>query len=113
MQTASRNQRSWVTTSTSRCRCGQVPGQPVDGLDVEVVGRLVEDQQLGVLEQQPRQRDPPPLAARQRPDRRIQPAGQAGQLHTAEQPLEHAPEGGVAGPLMLGAIADQRRAHGV
>ena len=37
----------------------QVPGQPVDRLDVEVVGRLVEHDQVVVAEQEPRQRAPP------------------------------------------------------
>ena len=40
--------------------------EPVDALGVEVVGRLVEQQQVGAAEQQPAQRDPAPLAARQR-----------------------------------------------
>ena len=51
VQTASRNQRSWVTTSSVAAPGGEVVGQPVDALDVEVVGRLVEQQQLGVVEQ--------------------------------------------------------------
>ena len=69
VQTASRNQRSWVTTSIDAAARREVAREPVDALDVEVVGRLVEQQQLGAVEQQPRERDPPPLAARQRRDR--------------------------------------------
>ena len=42
---------------------GEVARQPVDGLDVEVVGGLVEQQQLGLVEQRRGERDPPPLAA--------------------------------------------------
>ncbi len=42
--------------------------QPVDALGVEVVGRLVEQQQVGVAEQQPAQRDAALLAAGQRRD---------------------------------------------
>ncbi len=38
--------------------------EPVDGFGVEMVGRLVEQQQFGLLEQQPAQRDAAPLAAR-------------------------------------------------
>ena len=41
----------------------QVPLEPLHGLGVEVVGRLVEQQQVGLLEQQLAQRDPPALAA--------------------------------------------------
>ena len=44
------------------------PLEPVDRLGVEVVGRLVEQQQVGVAEQQPAQRDAAPLAAGQRRD---------------------------------------------
>ncbi len=43
----------------------QEPLEPGDRLGVEVVGRLVEQQQVGPREQQPAQRDPAPLAARQ------------------------------------------------
>ena len=50
--------------------------EPGDRLGVEVVGRLVEQQQVGRLQQQPAQRDAAPLAARERRDvgvRRRQP----------------------------------------
>ena len=40
--------------------------EPVDALGVEVVGRLVEEQQVGSAEQQPAQGDAAALAARQR-----------------------------------------------
>ena len=43
----------------------QVALEPRDRLGVEVVGRLVEEQQVGLREQQPAQRDPAPLAARE------------------------------------------------
>ncbi len=42
----------------------EVVREPVDALDVEVVGRLVQQQQLGVAEQRLRQGDPAALAAR-------------------------------------------------
>ena len=44
----------------------QVTLEPRDRLGVEVVGRLVEQQQVGLPEQQPAQRDAPALAAAQR-----------------------------------------------
>ena len=50
--------------------------EPGDRLGVEMVGRLVEQQQVRRLQQQPAQRDAAPLAARQRRDvgvRRRQP----------------------------------------
>ena len=52
--------------------------EPVDALGVEVVGRLVEQQQVGAAEQQPAQRDAAPLAAGQRGRRRRRRAGSAG-----------------------------------
>jgi hypothetical protein len=39
--------------------------QPVDALGVEVVGRLVEQQQVGMAEQQPAQSHSAALTARQ------------------------------------------------
>ena len=45
--------------------------EPVDRLGVEMVRRLVEEQQIGVLEEQPGQRDAPSLAAAQGRDGRV------------------------------------------
>ena len=53
----------------------QGPLEPGDRLGVEVVGRLVEEEQVGPGQQQPAQRDPPALAARQGRARRRRPAG--------------------------------------
>ena len=54
------------------------------GLDVEVVGRLVEQQHVGLGQQQPQQLEPPPLAAGQVADRAVQPvAGEAEPLAAA------------------------------
>ena len=89
---------------------GQMPREPVDRLDVEVVGRLVEQQQLGRVEQQPRERDPPALAAGQRRDRRLEACREARERDAAEQTVEDVAEGTVARPLVLGAAADERRA---
>ena len=50
---------------------GQVLLEPLHALGVEVVGRLVEQQQVGLLEQQLAQRDPAPLAAGQVGDRLV------------------------------------------
>ena len=49
-------------------KAAQQPFQPGDGIDIEVVGRLVEDEQLRVADQGTRQRDPLPLPAGQRLD---------------------------------------------
>ncbi len=50
---------------------GEVALQPLDRFGVEMVGRLVEQQQVRLGEQQPAERHPASLAARERPDRRV------------------------------------------
>ena len=58
--------------------------EPVDALGVEVVGRLVEQQHVGLRQQQPAQRDAPLLAAGQRGDLRVprrQPQRVGGDFH--------------------------------
>ena len=64
---------------------GQLVEQPALGRAVEMVGRLVEDEQLGLLEEHAHQVDPPALATRERLDvleeellAQAQPVGQAG-----------------------------------
>ena len=49
----------------------QEPHQPLLGVDVEVVGRLVEAQHVAAGEQDAGELDAPPLAARQHADRQI------------------------------------------
>ena len=50
-----------------RARIGaQMPLEPIDRLGVEMVGRLVEQQQVGLLEQETAQRNAAPFAARER-----------------------------------------------
>ena len=51
---------------------GQVRLEPRDRLGVEVVGGLVEQQQVGVLEQQLAERDAAPLTAGEVRDRRVE-----------------------------------------
>ena len=40
-----------------------MPGEPRDRLDVEMIGRLVEEEKLRRVEQQPRERDSSALAS--------------------------------------------------
>ena len=83
----------------------QVVGEPGNGLDVEVVGRLVEQQQVGVGDQGRAQRYPPLLAAGQGADDGVQPdvpQAEAGQ---------HAAHRTVRRPGMLGVA--ERVQHGV
>ena len=91
---------------------GQMPRQPVDALDVEVVGRLVEQQQLRRVQQQPGERDAPALAAAQRRDRRVQPGRQPPQLHPAQQPGQHVAKRRVGAPFVVGPAAHELVAHG-
>ena len=57
--------RSWLTTRMAPPKSLQLIEQPPLGGTVEVVGRLVEDHQLGLLEQDAHEVDPAPLAAGQ------------------------------------------------
>ena len=54
--------------------------QPLDGLCVQVVGGLVEQQHVGLGQQQPAQRDAALLAARQRADLGVKLGREASQL---------------------------------
>ena len=59
-------------------------GEPVDRLDVEVVGRLVEQQQVEVVEQQRGQRDAAALATGEASDRSVE-------VEIAEQVVDDVP----------------------
>ena len=64
--TASRNQRSWLTTTSARDgRRAEVCGEPADHLDVEMVGRLVQHQHFVPGQQHLGQRHPATLTTRQ------------------------------------------------
>ena len=80
-------------------------GQPGDGLDVEVVRRLVEHQQVVVAEQQLGQRDAATL-----------PAGEGGELgvevDVGQQVLDDRAGAGVGGPDVVGLAVDDDRADG-
>ncbi len=89
---------------------GEVAREPVDTFDVQVVGRLVEQQQLGRVEQQARQRDAPALATGETRDRGVDAGGEEPQLDAAHEPVEDAAKRAVAGPFVLGATADEELA---
>ncbi len=72
-------------------------GQPVDALDVEVVGGLVEHEQVVVAEQHRGQRHPAPLPTGQLGDQRVVAPGH-GDLDVGQQPAEHRAHRGVARP---------------
>src|SRR6202020_1484956 len=79
----------------------EVAREPGDRLNVEVVGRLVEQQDVPLPGQQAGQLDPAPLAAAERADLRV--PGDVG-----EQAADHVTGASVACPLVLGGIADDR-----
>ncbi len=66
---------------------GQERLEPLDGVDVEVVGGLVEQQHVGGGDQRPRQQHAPPPAARQRVHRHVGRQRQAGE-HQLDALLE-------------------------
>ena len=92
-------------TSAERraCRCA---GEPGDALDVEVVGGLVEHDQVGLADEQLGERDPAPLATGERRDDGVEALREAGQIEPAEQPGQDVADLGVAGPLVVGEVAD-------
>ena len=67
--TRSMKSRSWLTSEHRALVVGDQLLEQVERLDVEVVGRLVEHQQVRLPRHQPRQQQPRPLAARERRDR--------------------------------------------
>ena len=84
----------------------QMLGQPGDALDVEVVGRLVQGDDVPFTDQQLGQLHPAPLAAAERGNRCIP-------IDVRYQPAHHIADARIARPLMLGLIADQRPADGM
>ncbi len=87
----------------------QVVGQPAHALDVEVVGRFVEHQQVEVAHQRGGQRDAAALAAGKIGDRGVQ--AEPGHAEAGE----HRPHPRVGGPFVLGAETvrvEDRVAHG-
>ena len=69
VETRSSMKRSWVTRTRPPVELGQALLEHLERRDVEVVGRLVEDQQVGGLQHQARDEDARLLAAREAADR--------------------------------------------
>ena len=81
-------------------------GQPGDPLDVEVVGRLVESDDIPFTDQQRRQLHPTPLTAAEGGYRCF--PGDVG-----DQAVDHIAYPRIGRPLVLGLIADQDPPDGV
>jgi hypothetical protein len=79
----------------------EVPGEPGDALDVEVVGRLVEEDDVPVADEQFGEGDASSLTATELPDRRFP-------RHVEQQAVDHVADAGVTGPFVLVLVADDR-----
>ncbi len=88
------------------CRAaGQVLGQPRDRLDVEVVGRLVQQQDVEVGQQRSSERDPAALPSGESGDRAVE-------VETDEQVADDLARLRIRRPLVLGALSDDDVADG-
>jgi hypothetical protein len=83
----------------------QMTGQPGDALDVEVVRRLVEGDDIPVTDQQRRQLHSPPLPSAESVDGCV-PAD------VGNQAVDHVADSRVGRPQVVGLISDQSPAHG-
>jgi hypothetical protein len=87
--------------------------QPGHGLGVEMVGGLVQEQQIGLGEQQATQSDPAPLTSRQRGDVGVS-RREAQRVHgDLERPVQLPRPGGVDLRLEVGLLRQQRVDIGV
>ena len=82
----------------------EVVREPCHRLDVEVVGRLVEHEQVGITDEKVREGGTPPLTARHRADHGVEAVGVPLRGVSAEQTTEHVAHARVAEPLVLGAV---------
>ena len=83
----------------------EVVGEPRDRLDVEVVGGLVEHEEVGVVDDEARERSAAPFAAGHGADDGVETRGVAGRVDPAEQPVHDVADPRLAGPLVVGAVA--------
>lgn len=74
----------------------EVLGQPGNALDVEVVGGLVEDQEVLVGDEELGEGDPAALAAGERADDGVEALAEAGQVEAAEESGQDVTDLGVA-----------------
>ena len=89
----------------------EVVGEPGDTFDVEMVGRLVQEEQVGLGHQGRGQCHPATLAAGHRAHPRIQ-APDGGGLMIAKQARQDIANPGLAGPIVFGPLAEDDLAHG-
>lgn len=89
----------------------EMAGEPVDGLDVEVVRGLVQDEQVVLAGEQGRERDATALTAGQGASGRFPAAGDERQVQPAQQAVQHVPHTRISGPLVLGPPRQQQLTH--
>ncbi len=94
--TLSRKYRSWVTSSTAPPKPSSSRSRTFERRQVQVVGRLVEHQEVRALEEEPRQQQPVPLAARERAD--LHPLHRDGEEQVVEVVAERHASGRRARP---------------
>ena len=75
MIASSSRSRSWLMTSSAPRYAAEELQQPRLGVDVEVVGGLVEQEDVAAGEEDPRQLDPAALAAGEHADREVEAVG--------------------------------------
>ena len=86
----------------------QVPLEPGDGLGVEVVRRLVEEEEIGRREQEPAERNATPLAAGEGRDVAVA-FGEAEGVHRAVEVLIEAPGVGAVDPILHCRLLGEER----
>ena len=92
---------------------GEEALEPEHRLRVEMVRRLVEQQEVGSAQQQPAERDPPPLAARERRDVPVA-VRQAQRVHRVVELLFELPRAAAVDLVLhLGLLGQQRVEVGV
>ena len=89
----------------------QVLGQPRHPLNVKVVGRLVQEQQVVVGRQQSCQRQPATLATGQRSHDRLKPA-HVRCVDAAQQAVEDVADAWIASPDVFGQVPQHGLADG-
>ena len=77
----------------------QVVGEPRNALQIEVVGGLVKDEDVPLVNKEGRQRNPACLATAEAPDRRAP-------VKVRDQPIYDLTNCGIARPHVFGGVAD-------
>ena len=82
----------------------QMPRKPGNPFDVEVVGRLVEHENVPLADQEGRESEAAPLAARERAHPRLP-------VEVSDEARYDVADFGVGGPFVLGGLSHERIAH--